>query len=153
MIATHRLARCARSRQGGAVLVVALVLLVALTLLGVSTMNSTQLGEKMATNSQRMNHAFHAAETALTQAFNNNAAWAGAFGDGFDQDRAVFVDQTDGAAYSAEFLSWSQPPVGSLYSSTTFQAGHFNFRTEGSTSDEGVTAIINGGGYQIAPKQ
>ena len=142
-----------RPRERGAVLIVALVLLVALTLLGVSTMNTTQLGEKMASNSQRMTHAFQAAETALSQAFNNNAAWAGAFGDGFNQARAQFADAADGAEYTAEFISWSQPPVGSLYSSTTFQAGHFNFRTVGSTSDEGAVAVINGGGYQIAPKQ
>ena len=58
----------APGRQRGAVLVVSLVLLVVLTLLGVSVMNVTQLEERMAGNSQEMNQAFHSAETGLSSA-------------------------------------------------------------------------------------
>ena len=141
-------------RQRGAVLIVSLVLLVALTLLGISTMNTTQLGEKMAANSQQMAHAFQAAETALSQGFNNSAAWAGAFGGTYDQPLASISGSTDEAAYAADFLGWSPPPLGSLYSSTTFQAGHFNFRSTGTTNiASSVATTVNGGAYQIAPKQ
>jgi hypothetical protein len=151
-----------RARQSGAVLIVALVLLVALTLLGISTMNTSQLEEKMAANNQEITHAFQAAETALSQAFNNGAAWQGAFGAGFEQLRAQFAGSADGAEYAVDFIGWSPPPTGSLYSSTTFQAGHFNFRSTGSTTDPTIAdpalaakvrATVNGGAYQIAPKQ
>ena len=145
-------------RQSGAVLLVSLVILVVLTLLGVSTMNTTQLGEKMAANNQQMNHAFQAAETALSQAFNNSDAWEGAFTSTYEHARATFGGSTDGAEYSADFLSWTPPPVGSLYSSTTFRSAHFNFRSTGSTTDPNtgnahLATTINGGAYQIAPKQ
>lgn len=147
-----------RRRQRGAILIVALVLLIALTLLGISTMNTTQLGEKMASNSQQLAHAFQAAETALSQAFNNSDAWEGAFTTTFEQVRSTFPGSTDGAEYEADFVGWSPPPVGSLYSSTTFQSAHFNFRSTGSTTDPGtgtakLATTVNGGAYQIAPKQ
>ncbi len=56
-----------RSRQRGAVLVVSLVLLLVMTLLGVSSMNSTTMQERMAGNLRDNNLAFQAAESALRQ--------------------------------------------------------------------------------------
>jgi type IV pilus assembly protein PilX len=55
------------SRQRGAALVVALILLLVLTLLGVAALRTTTLEERMAANSQERNRAFHAAESGLTQ--------------------------------------------------------------------------------------
>lgn len=150
-----------RTHQRGAVLVVSLVLLVALTLLGISTMNTSQLEEKMAANSQEMGHAFQAAETALSQAFNDNVAWKSAFSNDYPSAWALLplTDVTDGAEYTARFLGWSTPPLGSLYSSTSFQSAHFNFRSMGGTTTSSdattprIAVTVNGGAYQIAPKQ
>ncbi len=157
MIRAYRLQRPPR-RQRGAVLIVSMIMLIVLTLLGLATMNTTQLGEKMAANSQQMTHAFQAAETALSQAFNNSDAWEGAFGSTYEEARATFAGSTDGAEYAADFMGWTPPPLGTLYSSTTFQAGHFNFRSTGSTTDPvtgdpRLSATVNGGAYRIAPKQ
>jgi len=55
-------------KQSGAVLVVSLIMLLALTLTGVSGMQVTSLEEKMAGNMRDQNIAFQAAESALLQA-------------------------------------------------------------------------------------
>ena len=55
-------------RQSGAVLIVAMIILVILTLLGVTAMNTTSLQERIASNTQEQVHAFQAAETGLNQA-------------------------------------------------------------------------------------
>ena len=152
-----------RNAQRGAVLIISLIMLVILTLLGVTGMTTSSLEEKMAANSQEYGRAFQAAETALSQGFNNSEAWIKAFADPYDTPGGWQVlpmaDATDGAGYTARFLNWTNPPLGSLYSSTTFQAAHFNFRSTGGTTTSAdrtkpvVDVTINGGAYQIAPKQ
>ena len=52
-------------QQRGAVLIISLIMLLVLTLLGVSSMRTTTLEEKMAGNLRDKNLAFQAAETAL----------------------------------------------------------------------------------------
>lgn len=56
--------------QTGSVLVLSLLILVVLTILGVSSMSSTSLEEKMSGNFRDRQIAFHAAETALAYAEN-----------------------------------------------------------------------------------
>jgi len=53
------------TKQSGAVLIVSLIMLLLLTLIGVSSSQVTGLEEKMASNSRDQNLAFQAAETAL----------------------------------------------------------------------------------------
>jgi len=57
-------------RQEGAVLVVSLMLLVILTMLGISAIDSTKLETRMAKNAQAYNEAFQMAEVGLSQAGN-----------------------------------------------------------------------------------
>ena len=52
-------------QQRGAVLIISLIMLLVLTLLGVTSMRTTVLEEKMAGNLRDKNTAFQAAETAL----------------------------------------------------------------------------------------
>lgn len=54
-----------RHRQQGVVLIVALVILVLVTLVGVSTVRGTTMEEKMAGNSRDRDKAFQAAEAAV----------------------------------------------------------------------------------------
>lgn len=56
--------------QSGSVLILALLILVVLTILGVSSMSTTSLEEKMAGNFRDRQIAFNAAETALVEAEN-----------------------------------------------------------------------------------
>lgn len=57
-------------QQRGAVLIFCLVFLLVLTMMGVSSMESAVLQERMAGNMQEYNVAFHAAETSLQRAEN-----------------------------------------------------------------------------------
>lgn len=136
-------------RQTGAVLIVAMILLVILTLLGVTAMNTTSLEEKMATNNQEQVRAFQAAETGLSQAFNDNDAYD--ISGTYSVAPAPYAGTTNEAGYQSDFLGFSPPPPGSLYSATSFQAAHFNFQSTG-TAGRDITVILNGGAYQIAPK-
>lgn len=137
-------------RERGAVLVVSLILLVILTLLGLSAMNTTQLGERMAANSQEATRAFQAAETGLTEAFNDADSWDVA---GTDAITKLNLGGSDNdATHTTTFLGWSPPPTGALYSATSFQAANFNFQSVGTTGG-GIIVTLNGGAYQIAPKQ
>ncbi len=53
------------SRQGGAILITALIILVVLTLLGLAGMNNSILEQRMAGNTRQAQIAFEAAESAL----------------------------------------------------------------------------------------
>lgn len=57
--------------QQGAVLAIALIFLVVLTLLGVTAMQTTSVEQKMAGNLQQLNRAFHGAESGITAALAN----------------------------------------------------------------------------------
>ena len=57
-----------RKRQGGAILITALMILLLLTIFGLSSMDTNILEEKMAGNMRDRNTAFQAAESALRAA-------------------------------------------------------------------------------------
>ncbi len=140
-------------RERGAVLIVSLILLVVMTLLGVTSMNSTSLEEKMAANTQETTRAFQTAETGLSMSFNDNAAYD--LSSGYDPAATTVSGTSDTVDVASSFKGWSPPPTGSLYSATSFQAAHFNFNSIGSTGPSGsaVSVTLDGGAYQIAPKQ
>jgi type IV pilus assembly protein PilX len=63
------------NRQNGATLVIAMLLLLVLTVLGLTTMNMTRLEERMAGNSRDVNLAFQGAEAGLRDAEERVRAW------------------------------------------------------------------------------
>ncbi len=65
MQTTHRPAPSARGNQSGAVLIVGLILLLVMTMLGLTAMQTTSLEERMAGNMRDRGIAFQAAELAL----------------------------------------------------------------------------------------
>lgn len=71
-----------KSRQRGAVLVVGLLTLLVMTVIGISSMNTSNLEEKMAGNTRDREIAFQAAESALREA--ERAIEGGASGWSFD---------------------------------------------------------------------
>ncbi|TCT22889.1 pilus assembly PilX family protein [Thiobaca trueperi] len=60
-----------RHRQHGTVLVIGLILLLLMTLIGVTAIQTTSLDERMAGNARDRNLAFQAAEAALREAEQN----------------------------------------------------------------------------------
>lgn len=59
------------NHQNGIALIAALMVLLILTLIGVTTMNTTTLEERMAINMQENFSAFHLAESGINQALND----------------------------------------------------------------------------------
>ena len=81
-----------RTSQQGAVLITALMLLVILTILGITSMSTTTMEERMAANSQEINRAFQAASTGLEIVFNDGKA--------FDTRNTVDSNHTASDTYS-----------------------------------------------------
>jgi type IV pilus assembly protein PilX len=79
MIMTRPIAPSPRARQSGMSLFPALMFLLVLAVLGVSTLNSTLMQEKMVANTKDLNLAFQAAEATLRDAeadvATNNGTW------------------------------------------------------------------------------
>ncbi len=74
-----RISGCAPGRQIGAVLVISLLILLVLTILGMSAMGTAGLEEKMAGNARAKDLSFQAAESGLRAGearFQSGGAWA-----------------------------------------------------------------------------
>jgi Tfp pilus assembly protein PilX len=137
-------------RQSGAVLIVAMVILVILTLLGVTAMNTSSLEEKMASNTQEQVRTFQAAETGISQAGQDINAFKLAGTCGVSDVVSIdFAGSDNSHTYCSTFMGWSATPPGTLWGAG-FRAAHFNFRSTG-TSGSNLSKTLNGGAYQIAP--
>ncbi len=101
-IAARSPARAAGQR--GAALVVSLLILLVLTLIGVSGMQSTVLEERMASNTRERNIAFQAAESALRDAetYIDGITTTG----DFDGTAGLFSDTQDEPDYTSA-ATWS----------------------------------------------
>jgi len=143
--------------QTGAVLFTALVLLVLLTMLGLSTMFTATMEERMAANSQEINRAFQAASTGLALVFDDPAAFDTNLtldNDGSATDLYVRRDDTVGGgeyeattAYNSVFRQSTAPHRGSGWDSS-YAYFHFNLSASGGT-ESGATTTLNAGAYQV----
>jgi len=133
--------------QRGAALAVGLVLLLAMTIIGISALNTTSLEERMAGNTQEMNRAFQIAETGLSTAFDNPES--------FDLVQTQSAIVTSGTMHSTvsfdtTFNQFTKPQRGSNYSAINFSSAHFETESTGMT-DAGATVNLSQGAYQITP--
>lgn len=136
------------TRQHGAVLIVSMVLLLILTLLGVSMMNSTKLEERMAANTQESTQAFQSAETGLSQGYDDTAAWD--LNTSANQGATAIPGSTrnETTEYTVNYIATTGPPSG--YDVTQFQTAHFDFQSIGKNPTYSTT--LHGGGYQVFRK-
>lgn len=151
MHARRRGSRPGHARQTGAVLIVSLVVLVALTLLGLSAMNTTQLETTLATSSQESTRAFQAAETSLSIAITDVDMWK-TTGDPKKEEISI-AGGYDTADYRSNFAGFKAVPDGQLWSAKCgagVQGAFFDFEATGTTSAAN-SATVHGGAYQIAP--
>ena len=72
MFAIHR-QEFAIQRQQGSALITALVFLIILTILGLSTMTTSRLEIRMAANTQFAHQAFQAAESGIAQVLKDDS--------------------------------------------------------------------------------
>lgn len=59
-----------KNKQQGAVLAISLILMVAMTILGVATLNGTRLAEKVSSNAQQKTIVFESAESAINAVYS-----------------------------------------------------------------------------------
>lgn len=101
----------AKKSQSGVVLVISLIMLLLLTLIGVTSVQVTSLEERMAGNSKDRNLAFQSAESALTLA-ENSLTLMPTFvdaGTGGFYSNSTTVDLSDAELLKASF--WQDNPV------------------------------------------
>lgn len=134
--------------QRGTALIMSMVILMILTILGISAMGTASLEEKMSGNVQEATRAFQAAESGLNQALNTsgsldlNAAQTNTFSyDGGKSGSATVV---------TEFIQFTPPKRGSGYGSN-FDAANFDQVSTGTTI-AGAKAVVHQGVAQIVPK-
>jgi type IV pilus assembly protein PilX len=152
------------ARQEGAALITALVMLVILTLLGLSSISTSTMEERMAANAQEINRAFQAASTGLEIAFTDETAFDTSLtveSDGTADDKYVKsntgVGGTGSYAYNATsnynsvFRQMTVPPRGSGWDSS-YGYYHFQLSSTG-TTDSGASSTVNAGAYQIGKAQ
>ena len=148
--------------QNGAVLITALVMLVLLTMLGLSSLTSTTMEERMAANSQEINRAFQAASSGLELVFSDEEAFNttntkdldGTVNDNyFKSDTSIGGDTSLTGAYSAStsynayFQQQVSAPRGSGWDST-FAFYYFDLSASGSTNS-GASTTLHAGAYQV----
>jgi type IV pilus assembly protein PilX len=117
MIAGNCRSRPLKAGESGSALIISLMILIVLTLLGLSAVRTTILEEKMAGNHREDNLAFQSAESALrdAEAFIESVASVNAFND-----------------------------TGGLYSQATSDPDYFSTATWGATNSVGYSGTIAG---------
>lgn len=154
---------CARER--GAVLIVSLILLLVMTLLGVSSMSSTTLQERMAGNLRDGNLALQAAESALRDgeefleqavlpAFTGadgllqrqDDAGQAAFWNGYDWSNSRAGTALDGVASAPRYVIEELPPLpapgGSLKFGALPEVGLYRITARGTGGSDDAVRIL-----------
>ncbi|MGD9339290.1 MAG: hypothetical protein C0629_13890 [Chromatiales bacterium] len=141
-----------QTRQQGAALVVGLVLLLVLTVLGVSGMNTATLEWTMATNDQYSENAFQAAETGIDRALaGGNFTTQGTVTSPLTvlPNQSTFVSET-----SFELETAPPPRPGLGFSQGVggggFSAYHFEVGSTGQ-AQRNANSVHNQGFYVIGP--
>jgi Tfp pilus assembly protein PilX len=171
------------ANQNGAALITALVLLVLLTMLGLSNMSSTSMQEKMAANSQTINRAFQAASSGIEIVYNDAAAFdtrltedtdgtsSDSYADASDPTKEKYNTSIGGSSsnkydavvtYNSVFVQDTKPPRGSGWDSN-FSYYYFDLSATGclvadnTDTDCSTSAIasntLHQGAYQVGKAQ
>jgi len=142
------------ARQRGAALIVGLILLLVLTVLGVSTMRTASLELVMAGNVQFRENAFQLASSGLDSVVEE--ARAGAFdlvpADGWQLDLGVTpIEALDGAFESSVRFRGEGQPYGS-YSIDKYVFHHYQVDSEGRTDQRGARSLQSQGIVRVSPR-
>lgn len=132
--------------QRGTVLVISLVILLILTILGISAMGTSSLEEKMSGNIQESTHAFESAESGLNEAFNTSGALSLS---GSTTNTFSYNSGKSNAEVKTEFKQFSTPKRGSGYSMKDFQAANFDQQSTGKTTANAKAVIHQGVGLIV----
>lgn len=144
-------AMCLARRQRGVALAVALVVLLILTILGVSALVSTALEGLMAGNAQEQNRALQAAETGIDVAFTTADAFS--INEKVTGNVPTIGTYYAKSTYTNSFQGFTKPPrsQSGAYSATRFSAARFMTVSVGE-ANSGAKTTLTQGLYQITPK-
>ena len=140
------------TRQNGAALITALVMLVILTMLGLSSMSTNTMEERMAANSQEINRAFQAAESGLDQGYTDVNSFS--LNNTTDNPNSYTISIGDYDAqltYSIGFRQETAPKRGSGWGAN-YAFYHFDIDSTAVTAS-GASTSIHAGSYQVGRKQ
>ena len=124
-------------------------MLVILTMLGLSSMRTNTMEERMASNTQEINRAFQTAESGLDTAY----ADANAFNINNTKANPITTTVTNFGSYGATltysnaFRQQTPPKRGSGWDST-YALYHFDSASTAVTAS-GATSVIHAGSYQV----
>ncbi len=130
------------------VLIISLVMLVILTLLGISAMSTTTLEERMAANLQEQNRSFQAAETGLDLAFTDPGSFSGTT-TGYANNNAnnnigSYSADTGYASNYRDSVDLTYTSITSASSAGTFKWHYFDITSTGAT-DSGASTTLGAG--------
>lgn len=143
-------------QQQGMALVMGLVFLVLLTILGVSVMNTTLLGSRMAVNSQEMNRALYASESGLEQGFTNANTYVGLAKEGDTTNESITIDGSTVTLQTVFLVKGNKVPrtdkLSAVSDITKFRTANFEQTSRAATTTS-ATAEIRQGITQVIPKE
>jgi Tfp pilus assembly protein PilX len=139
----------AGNRENGAALITALVVLIMLTLLAISTLSTSTMEERMAANTQELNRAFQVADTGLTRIFDNP--------DALNTVTTFTATDTIATGYTTTYnTAYRQAvPIGRTSNlAQMWEAGKYSkyfFELDStSTTPANINTTLDGGAFQIS---
>jgi type IV pilus assembly protein PilX len=144
------------NKQQGAALIIGLVLLVVITVLAISGMNTATTELAMARNDQNYEFAFQAAETGL-----ENIIAAGSFNTASGVSTTTTINTHDAVIAQVDYEDWSIVPdkAFSIGSGSKVSAYHFigtatakSLRDPNGTTDRDAGAVHTQAFYIIGPE-
>lgn len=136
-----------RNKQTGAALVVGLVLLLALTILGISGINMAALELRMAGNEQAQQLAFQAAETGLDVAFSGPVNMAAPV----TYNNVPVGDGSTEFTVQLSCAGTSRVPDGAYSENLSARAIHFDATATGEFPTRNATTTLTQSIYIIGP--
>jgi hypothetical protein len=127
----------------------AMIVLLVLTIIGVSALSITSLEAKMAGNTQDLTRAFEAAESGFNIALNTPGLL-----DLHNQTEDTFdIDEKRSgyATVTTKFLTFSPPKRGSGFSAVNYDSANFDQKSLGETTS-GAKSVLHQGTSQIVNK-
>lgn len=142
--------RIAYNRQRGVALVMAMVMLVILTILGLSAMHGSIMEARMTGNLQDNTAAFQTAESGLAKALNLGGSFD-IHTTKADPNNQKFIINNGRAIVDTYFNMFSPPKRGSGFSNINYDVANFTQRATGLTISGG-RSVTNQGVYQVINK-
>jgi Tfp pilus assembly protein PilX len=137
--------------QRGFVLVVCLIILLVLTVLGVNNMSTSNLEERMASNSQTLLGTFQLAESAVAEAIADNTIFESAISDPSSPvTRSYSIDGQTVTTSTSVLSATGQSTTGS--SLDKFNGIPMNIESSATIPGTGATSTVSQGVTKLVPK-